>query len=92
MQLVIHDQGTVLNAVSSLSSVEVQGNNVKWHDGEMRDIQKQFVILPPEVVVGSTLTPEQLAKDMKTSLPPREQQLQQQINQIQETINFLLGL
>lgn len=92
MQLIIHDQGTVLNAVSSLSSVEVKENCVKWHDGEMRDIQKEFVILPSEEVVGVTLTPEQLAKDMKNSLPPREQQLQQQINQMQETINFLLGL
>lgn len=92
MQLVIHDTGTVLDAVSSLSLVEVDGNNVKWHNGEMRNIQKEFVILPPEEVVGATLTSAQLAKDMKNSLPPREQQLQKQINDMQITINFLLGL
>jgi hypothetical protein len=86
MQLVLHDQGNVLEVTPSLSGVVFNGNEVSWIGGKKGPIHCDFVILEDHVEVGETLTAEQIAMDQRHAC----KSLEEQVLTMQQVMNVML--
>lgn len=95
-QLVLYDDNNQIIAITSpITNVVVNGNSVSWDSGRAEGINTNFIVVPASEnvgQVGDTLSQDIIAKDQKSSLLSKEEQLKEQIVALQEAMNFLLGI
>ncbi|BAF60356.1 hypothetical protein PTH_2175 [Pelotomaculum thermopropionicum SI] len=88
--LIIHENGKVLQFFKGLWDAEVDGNTVRHRYGEVKNIKKDFVLVSDaevyEAAAGQDIDPRWLTKDEKQNIKTKEIKLEDRLKAIENRL------
>lgn len=65
MQIVLFKDEDVLKVIDNVVDIKIEGKNIVWHDGSIRDVKIDYIIVDDEVEIGDIINDEIMALNQR---------------------------
>lgn len=95
MKLIVYNaENEVINVVDNMEKVEIEGNNVYWHNGSMVGVKANFIVIDdttetPSQITDTVITLDRKQEFIKVDLLEENKRLKERLT---TTENALLDL